>query len=67
MIKYKEREIKLRKTTDFTGGEAWYSWLINDWILSQPDSEELMILFIELEFSPMDFVKYVVSGENEPR
>ena len=62
MIKYKERAVKLRTTTDFTDGDAWYSYLINDWIISQDDSGELMVLFISLGFDPLLFVKCVVRG-----
>lgn len=64
MINYKERNDNLKNIkTDFKGNYGdWYSYLINDWIPRQKDSEELMYLFIDCEFDPTPFLRKVCSN-----
>lgn len=62
MIPYKQRTFRLKTSKHFEFEEDWYSWLINVWILEQPDSDELMKLFIELEFNTLNFIQLVVKG-----
>lgn len=62
---YKSRsEPRLKKYIELeraNEGEG-YSWLINDWIPSEPDAENLMDLFILLGFSTIAFVEVVTTG-----
>jgi hypothetical protein len=64
MIIYKERIYRLKQTTSFKTYQGWYSWLINDWIINQPDKDLLMRMFIELDFDPLKFVDIVVNGKS---
>jgi hypothetical protein len=65
VIPYKEREVKLKRPSDFAspqgqtiqGCDAWYSYMINDWIPGQPDAGELMALFIACDFQPLPFIE----------
>jgi hypothetical protein len=66
VLSYKERSEKLRRPSDFGQLPAlaysrWYSYLINEWIPCQPDSGELMGVFIDCQMCPTDFVKRLVS------
>lgn len=61
LIKYKDRAPKLpARPKPFIAGEKatdeWYSYLINEWIPNQPDSEKLMYLFIECGFRSDIFI-----------
>ena len=68
MLKYLDRkEPRLKPIHDkpeATLGDTdnWYSWLINDWIPNEPDSEELMKLFIGCGFNVAVFVGLVVDS-----
>lgn len=57
---YKTRSPRLKKTTDYSPRDDWYSHLVNVWIPGQPDAQALMRLFIEVGFSPLIFVELVV-------
>lgn len=58
MIPYVQREPKLEKinSDNWRAKDAWYDHLINEWIPNQPDSEELIDLFIDCKFDPLAFL-----------
>lgn len=45
----------------FTNDDEVYTWIINEWIPKQPDSEELMRLFICCVFNMKTFLRLVLS------
>ena len=48
----------------FWDDDSLYSWMVNDWIVKQPDSEQLMLLFIRLGFSLHLFIHAVGPTSN---
>lgn len=65
MISWKERKPKFKRLSEFGGNtEKQYVYLINDWIPSQVDSDQLMRLFIGLRFNPIAFLCVVVWQRN---
>jgi hypothetical protein len=62
MIPYQARHRKIQPVSAFTKSEDWYSYLINDWIVNESDSEVLMNLLIKIHFDPKLFVGFVVHG-----
>jgi hypothetical protein len=60
LLEYKTRNPKLKTSDNFNNYDEWYSWLINDWIVNQPDSATLMRIFIKLNFSPAMFIPFIV-------
>lgn len=61
MLSYKDRDDPLPKIgEDYKGDyDAWYSFLINEWIPRQKDSDELMALFIQNNFDPKPFLEHI--------
>lgn len=65
IIPYKQRLYKWPSkgpNRSFSNDDELYSWMINDWIPKQPDSNQLMVLFIRLKFSLREFIKAVGPG-----
>lgn len=40
----------------FKDDDELYDWMVNDWIPSQPDSSDLIALFIRLKFCLNEFI-----------
>lgn len=60
ILPYKDRGPKLKRVGTKRDYDSWYDWLINDWIVNQPDADQLMHLFILCDFQPVPFVTIVV-------
>ena len=62
-IPYKQRVFKWFKSTDprcpYFNDDELYSWMINEWIPKQPDSNTLMRIFILLDFDIRSFIKHI--------
>ena len=71
IIPYKERTEKLDRAGSFAGSDkdekfdAFYDYLVNTWIINQPDKDKLMELFILVGFSALAFVELIINGSLE--
>ncbi len=54
----KSRKLRMQPPSAFENDGAWYSWVINKWIVAQPDKEELMELFILVGLSMEAFIRF---------
>lgn len=62
IIPYRSRPYKWPKpgpNRPFCDDDSLYSWMVNDWIVNQPDSHDLMVLFIRLGFELKPFLRIV--------
>lgn len=62
LILYRRREVRFKSPRELGKGEDWYSYLVNAWIVNQPDAEALMELYIAAKFNEMLFVGLVIHG-----
>lgn len=53
----------LRKARHPSAFDDFYSYVINEWILEQPDKESLMELFILVGFDMAAFLRLIVSAD----
>lgn len=40
----------------FSNDDELYDFIVNDWIIKQPDCDDLMALFIQLKFDLREFI-----------
>lgn len=67
LVPYKQRQVRLKRTLDFVDDyQKLYDFIVNDWVVNQPDKEVLMALFITLGFNLTVFVAAVIYKEWEP-
>lgn len=58
LVRLKDRNPKLSTLgSPAANFEKWYGLLVNDWIVQQPDSGDLMRLFIVVGFNATAFVQ----------
>lgn len=70
IIPWESRKIRPTKPSvyiqryNYVRYEQWYDYLINRWILDQPDAVQLMRLFIGMNFNPLPFILVVRWGRD---
>lgn len=67
MIRWEDRQLRLKAPREFPNSEAWYDYFVNYWIVNQPDADELMQLFIRCNFAPAAFVVCLKHGFDQDR